>query len=418
MNKFRASIFLVFSLAMIISNESIAKIEYVTVTSQGSGINKSEAIKDALQEAVSQVNGAQVAAQTASSVSESYKESNGKEDYEISDDFKKNIKTKTKGVVREWGIISESSPNNDSSVWDVVLSVTVAKYKESKQVSRLRMAVIPFKLAPTIKDKKKSSDFEHYFVNSLTSYLTQTRRFAMLDRQFKDEQQAELNLIQGENFKMEEMGRLGNQLGTDYLISGTIDNVSQFSNTKTMRTTGKKITTTTSKVDFSFRIFDVTTGLIKNSGTYSKVIPGSVSVQSMADKAANKIGQEILNAIYPITVVSIEGELLVLGQGGGTIKVGDQLKLVKYGNKIIDPYTKESLGFSEIEIGVVQVISVQAKTSTAEIVQASIDVSSEQSRMIVRPIQSRKKSAPKRPVKKLKKEIKVEMDDFSKDEDW
>jgi len=417
-NIFRISIVLAFSFIALFSNESIAKMGYVTVTSQGSGVNKSEAIKDALQEAVSQVNGAQVAAQTASSVSESYKESNGKEDYVISDDFKKNIETKTKGVVREWNIISEKPAKADNPIWEVALSVTVAKYKESKQVNRLRMAVVPFKLASTIKDKKKASDFEHFFINSLTAYLTQTRRFAMLDRQFKDEQQAELNLIQEENFKTEEMARLGNQLGTDYLISGTIDNIAQSSSTKTMRTTGKKITTTTSSVDFSFRIFDVATGLIKNAGTYSKIVPGSVSVRNMADKAANNIGQQIINAIYPITVVGIEGKLLILGQGGGTIKVGDKYKLVKYGNKIIDPYTKESLGFSEIEIGVLKVVSVQAKTSTAEVVKSSIDIAREQSRMIVRPIQSKQKSVPKRSIKKLKKAIKVEMDDFAKDDDW
>jgi TolB-like protein len=326
-------------LSLVASSNTFAKMEFVTVPSQGTGTSRADAIKDALQEAVGQVNGAQIAAETSKTVTESYKETNGQEDHKMTEDFKQDIATKTKGVIRKYDVVSEQGPTPELALWQVSLNVTVAKYNLSKQAERLRMAVVPFPLSPTIKDKKRAADFEPSFVNTIVSYLTQTRRFAMLDRQFMEKQQAELKLIQGENFRTEEMARLGNQLGTDYLISGTIDDVNQTSNTITMRTTGKKITTVTTSVNLSYRIFDVATGLIKLAGTYTDPIEDGANVMTMAKNAGDKIGQDILNAIYPITVVSVNGKNLTLGQGGVTVKQGMQYNLIQYGNKIFDPNT-------------------------------------------------------------------------------
>ena len=410
----------IFFFSVTLSSSSFAKMDLVTVPSQGTGVSRADAIKDALQEAVGKVNGVQIAAETSKAVTESYKETNGQEDHKMTEDFKQDIATKTKGVIRKYDVVSEQGPTPELALWQVSLNVTVAKYNLSKQAERLRMAVVPFTLSPTIKDKKRAADFEPSFVNTIVSYLTQTRRFAMLDRQFMEKQQAELKLIQGENFRTEEMARLGNQLGTDYLISGTIDDVNQTSNTITMRTTGKKITTVTTSVNLSYRIFDVATGLIKLAGTYTDTIEDGANVMTMAKNAGDKIGQDILNAIYPITVVSVNGKNLTLGQGGVTVKQGMQYKLIQYGNKIFDPNTKESLGFEEIEIGIVKIISVQAKTSVAVVVKSTINLAQVNSRMIVRPIPAKKKATAKQAVIALEKEAEEEMDSFEEDneDEW
>ena len=410
----------IFFFSVTLSSSSFAKMDLVTVPSQGTGVSRADAIKDALQEAVGKVNGVQIAAETSKAVTESYKETNGQEDHKMTEDFKQDIATKTKGVIRKYDVVSEQGPTPELALWQVSLNVTVAKYNLSKQAERLRMAVVPFTLSPTIKDKKRAADFEPSFVNTIVSYLTQTRRFAMLDRQFMEKQQAELKLIQGENFRTEEMARLGNQLGTDYLISGTIDDVNQTSNTITMRTTGKKITTVTTSVNLSYRIFDVATGLIKLAGTYTDTIEDGANVMTMAKNAGDKIGQDILNAIHPITVVSVNGKNLTLGQGGVTVKQGMQYKLIQYGNKIFDPNTKESLGFEEIEIGIVKIISVQAKTSVAVVVKSTINLAQVNSRMIVRPIPAKKKATAKQAVIALEKEAEEEMDSFEEDneDEW
>ena len=54
------------------------KMSYVPVDAQGSGVTRKDAIADALQDAVSQVNGAEIAAEMSSSIKENSSEKNGK----------------------------------------------------------------------------------------------------------------------------------------------------------------------------------------------------------------------------------------------------------------------------------------------------------------------------------------------------
>jgi ABC-type Na+ efflux pump permease subunit len=79
-----------------------AKMSYVPVDAQGTGETRKDAIADALQDAVSQVNGAEIAAEMSSSVKEDISEKNGKEEYSTEQAFQENVKKKTKGVVRSW----------------------------------------------------------------------------------------------------------------------------------------------------------------------------------------------------------------------------------------------------------------------------------------------------------------------------
>jgi hypothetical protein len=143
-----------------------------------------------------------------------------------------------------------------------------------------------------------------------------------------------------------------------------------------------------------------------------------VSINSIASKVADSVGNDIINAIYPILVVDIDGDRVTLGQGGKTLKIGDKLKLIKYGEKIHDPYTGESLGYTEIEIGIVKITSVQSKLSIAEVVKLTVSGIDHQDKMIVRPINLVKKDSAQEGVVETEKEIKKNSRDFEKDDDW
>ncbi|SVE47221.1 uncharacterized protein METZ01_LOCUS500075, partial [marine metagenome] len=53
----------------------------------------------------------------------------------------------------------------------------------------------------------------------------------------------------------------------------------------------------------------------------------------------------------------------------------EQFQLVRHGKDVFDPHTKESLGKEEIVVGLIKITNVQAKTSTAEIVEGGGDIS-------------------------------------------
>ena len=135
-----------------------------------------------------------------------------------------------------------------------------------------------------------------------------------------------------------------------------------------------------------------------------------------------QVGNIIVESIYPIRIISASKTQAVLGQGGKTIKIGDIYKIYQLGEKMIDPYTKESLGREEIEVGAVKILTVRPKFSDARILESIIDlktaVKDEGDKFVAR---LHKKSATgeaankKKPVKKAKSVEKLKKES---EDDW
>jgi curli biogenesis system outer membrane secretion channel CsgG len=391
-----------------------AQMSYVPVDSQGSGSTRKDAIADALQDAVSQVNGAEIAAEMSSSVKENFSEIDGKGKYSTEEDFQKDVKQKTKGVIRSWKFLSEEKQEGEDGLWVVNLNVTVAQYKLSKQLKRLRITVAPFQISPTVSDGTLATKFMESFPNGLVGYLSQSRRFALLDRDFLENQSQELDFIKRGDVRAEELAKLGNKVGADFIVVGLVEDVFKNENIVIMRSTGQQIKNVQTGARISYRIIDVATTQIKFSDSVSyDPNMGKASVRDMADYISNIAGQTIVNAIYPVSVVSNNGNQFTLGQGGKTIRVGEQFNLVRYGNDIFDPHTKESLGREEIVVGVLKITNVQSKTSTAIILEGDTTISSSFSSniYIARPFP---REAPEAPAVKIKKAAKKSREDINK----
>jgi curli biogenesis system outer membrane secretion channel CsgG len=401
-----------------------ARLTYVTVESEGSGSSSKAAVYDAITQALGKVNGMQIASQTTHAIAEASVETNEDDAYFASEAFGQQIQSATKGTIKKYNVLSLDQNPDMNDLWFAKIEVTIAKYKVSKQAQRLRMALVPFRINPHVSSSKKAAKFEQLFAQAMVSYLTQTRKFAILDREFMKEQNLELDLIQGANFSVDEMSRLGNKLGTDYMIVGTVDDVIDKRWTQTMKTTGKKFAMQKFGAQISFRIIDVATGQVKFSDLYNNAHTSqgsSADYMAFARKAADSVGQKIVNAIYPIVVASVRGKTVYLAQGGNTLKAGQKMELIQYGESIVDPYTKESLGAEEIQIGIVKVTRVQAKTAQARIISSSIDLAAEFSpkSFIVRPIKEKKQSAAQHQAQ-VKKALKKDFEELGKssDDDW
>jgi len=388
----------------------IAKVEIVNVEVEGLGSSKKAAIDSALVEAVSQVNGAEIASNTKRQLTEVVND----EDVKSSEAFNQEVSTITNGLIKNWKILSESLEGNNHLV---KLSVNISKFKKSSQTDRLRLAVVPFRAANTVKVNKTVSKFEGAITAQLENYLTQTRRFALIDRSFLAEQTKELNLIASgstSSMSVDEIVKLGNRLGTDYLVVGRIEKANSVVSEKKSKVsdTVKKYLTSTARI--TIRLIDVATTQIKFADTYEKTT--GTSIEKLADKLANEIGQIVLGSVYPIRIVNASSSQVVLGQGGKTVKSGDFLKVYQLGKKLVDPYTKESLGREEIEVAVIQINNVKSKTSDAKILESILDLSeavSNQDDFIVRPFKAPQKKVKKQKVKKPKtvKKLKEEVEE-------
>ena len=357
-----------------------ARVTFVTVEAEGFGPRKSDAIADALVQAISQVNGAEVGGQTMRSLREESSESAKGNDYLLQESLQSQVSMKSKGLVKSWRTATETQ-DASTGLWTIRISAEISKYHESKQLKRLRMAVVPFRVDSRL--GSSGSLAADAFSSALQDHLTQTRKFAMLDRSFNQEQNEELAKIKGGGFPTEELARLGNRAGTDYLIVGQVKEAITTETAVQSKLTGREIKVRRTQVGVSFRIVDVATTQLKFSDTVSGQ-GTDISATMLSKKLAQQASEKILNAIFPIRVIGMEGKQLTLAQGGDMLKAGQKMQLVKLGKPLIDPYTKESLGRQETVIGEVEVTQVQAKTSAAHVISSKLDYTS--LNLIVRPV--------------------------------
>jgi curli biogenesis system outer membrane secretion channel CsgG len=352
----------------------------VNLETEGTGPTIKAAVMDAVTLAISQVNGMEIATQSSHDLKEMSAQFKDEKSYFASDSFRQQVETATKGTVKNFRILRAKQDPARGNLWVAHVSSTISKYQVSDQVKRLRMAVVPFRIAPSNSDIKSASKFESMFGQELVGYLTQTRKFAILDRNHFKEQNAELELIKGEGFPIAEMARIGNRVGTDYLIVGTVNDFKETRWTQRMQTSGKEFNLQRLDLQLAYRIVDVATGQIKFADTYrfaDEGQGGGVDHMAIARKAADSVGEKILNAIYPIVIASVRGSTVYLSQGGNALKPGQRLDVIKLGAPVIDPYTKEALGREESRVGEIEVTDVQAKLSQAMLVKSAVDFASD-----------------------------------------
>ena len=410
------ALFLGVLLLVFTATNASSRVGYRTVEVPGTSTSYEKAINRALVSAVTQVNGASLASRTRRSLTSGGVAGGGKETFQATSTYSEAISKKTKGIVRSYEILSQGRDKNFPDVYRVRLSVTVATFELSSQLQRLRMAVVPFRFTRKLRRNSGAKSFEETFRRGIENYLTQSRRFAILDRSFDQEQDKELAFVKGPGVRTEELARLGNKVGTDYIVTGIVENVYDSVRKTRMRTTGQVIETREIGGRVAYRIIDVATAQVKFSGT-GKIYRESGTLETLADQLASKVGQKIVNAIFPVYVLSVgaDGNSVTLGQGGDTITDVGIYNLVQLGSALRDPHTGENLGRSESIVGSVRITDTQARLSTGQILKLRVRKSALlTSDFIVRPrkgLSGAKRGS--RAIKKIEKEIK---DDFDKED--
>ena len=373
---------------MAVPNAAVARVEIVEVNAEGMGLTLGDAILDGLQSAVSMVNGVEVASQTRLEMATVSTETNQAESYTAASAFSKDITTATKGVVDGYDVLSSGRDSSLGNNYVVQLAVRISKLKQSKQLNRLRMAVSGLYVDDNVSDRRAADATALAIQNRVIDYLTQTRRFAMIDRNNIADTQTELNYIATSGMATRELARLGNKVGTDYLVVMILRELNTNIYQKKMKTNNRIKETKQVVGEVSVRILDVATSQIKFSDTI--LIQSDRDYRSLAKDGGRVIGQTIQNAIYPARIVAIDGDTVTIGQGGKTFARNEIYELVQLGKRMIDPYTKEGLGFQENPVGKIKIERVQSKQSTGRIIEIAVDDATQLTgyKYIVRPLRS------------------------------
>ena len=349
---------------------------------QGYGIDKQEALQNALIEAVRQKNGAYVQSvkKLFHSNSKKYR-SDGEHSVNsvaLDTNMKKDIRIATSGFIDNYEIVSMQK---DMDGYEAVIQVKTLQYRAPGHSAHKRRKII---IVPSYSDnttfkvfktQKPAKNVSYNLSQELTNAITQTRKFSVLDRGNKNAYSNEKEFILSPDADKDEILKLGQALGTDYLIVSTIKDFKILQVKSYIKSIGQEITKTKAYATVNYQILTMATRQIKYSNTINfEFFPKGKNKQQIFYNVLHKISKtltnEIIENIYPIriTKVSANGNA-ILSQ---TSLVGTVYDVYKLGEKLYDSYTKEFLGYDEVKIGTVKVVRSLAKVSYAEVIDGHI----------------------------------------------
>ncbi len=400
-----------FYLSLIFSSvNSYGEIQYVDTNAKGRGENFEVALKKAFKDAISKINGVSLQSESVLKTIDKSVTTNEKSSATLSRDFQETISEQTKGSIKSFEILNEYKDEN--GIYIVEIKATVAKFALSQTAKRKRMAIIPFRInvneisiyGKTFDD---ADNLRKYLNQEFTSYLVQTRKFTVLDREFESEIQGELaNLTNSD--KIEDQIKIGQKLFADYIIVGRLDFLVIKEVEKKFLTSDVIKKKNIGILNFSYRVIDVPTTQIKYSSSVNIEIDLKKETQPLPylfNLTAKKAGVEIMYAIFPILIEKIENQLAYLGQGGSQLKIGDIYDVYERSEeKIKDTYTGEILGNVEKKVAKATIVDVNSKFSVAEISEEKYDLSVgfKPKKFMVKPSKNEKSSKKKKKKKKKK----------------
>jgi len=333
------------------SSSLAQQITFVDVISFGIAQNEEEALTRALVSAISQINGVVIASKSnlvASSDEKVLIDSKAGKSATVSMNsaFKEEIDSKTKGVVKSWKVIG--SERNNIGEFKVQVAAQVFVLQKSPQLDRIKIAVIA--------DAKSKNTFTDEVINSLSTNLVKSRKYAVIDRKNSNNIQDQLNRIKNGEGGTQAQVRLGADLVPDILAVVSIDVASG--------------TKTSQRVAVNLEIIDYASRQIKFSERKFinvKSTEDDVHIIRKANLIANSLYQVVLTTTFPPLVIGGDGEFITISQGGDYFKVEDKLIIKKLGPALRDPHTGEFLSYDQSDIGEAKIIYVDARISRARI---------------------------------------------------
>lgn len=260
------------------------------------------------------------------------------------------------------------------------------------------MAVLPFQLN-SIVGVTQIGDIaitrtlaEREFSNQLIQFLAKSRKFNMLTRTQIDKVLNENRLTESywaEPGQMEIMGKL---LVADYIVTGVINRFETNAVRQNIAITGETLPRLVSTFKSQFQVIESSTGkIVLADQVISKIrfdeirreIPSTERrywtdadyKDLLFTRAAAEVGSAVLVGIYPIKVVKVSSNGVILNRGKGAgLEVGKQCLVVHQGAAVIDVDTGESLGGSEEQVGMIEVTSVEGKFSKAKIISGGMRI--------------------------------------------
>ncbi|MFZ5656996.1 MAG: CsgG/HfaB family protein [Pseudomonadota bacterium] len=389
-------------------NPDFGGVKTVTVETEAIGPTASIAVLRALDMAIAQVNGRRVTSSTQAVAAGIRLDVQGLGSTEVGGDaYVDQVVSASDGVVKGFHVLSQEevervdaeysftgeatsggyfgdairvseSEKRMSRFWKVRVRADVAKFM-GPQDDRPKLVVAAPRVGSeryAVGDAQVDSQAVASEIRArLSDALTQTERFQLLDREFDAEMQDEVDFINSGNARSEEVARLGQRLATDLILVPTIERFAYPRSSRSLRLSGRELTSYSGGGRIALRIINASTGQVVMSESFEHTLPptapstlpravdGAGMAATMMDSLSDRMVRAVVNEIFPISVIALQGDQVVLSQGGKSVATGERYDAVVLGEELTDPQTGRSLGRNEIPCCTIRIDRVADKTS-------------------------------------------------------
>ena len=306
--------------------------------------------------------------------------------------------SEAKGLVKTYEITEEKQISAD--VYEVNLKVLVYDYQSPEDTKKLRVAIFPFEssvparlvenrdngsteIRELASEKRLGEQFSQY----LNTILARNEKFTVLDRDTQAAILKEKQILAPENAPLEERMRLGEALGADYMLVGTVPQAKITVEEKYNPVISATARRFTAILEAEYRLIVGPTRQVAASDQLrikledaqvkalmakweSDRIDYNEMEQNLVQRAASQIADMVSDYLYPVRVAAVkEGGMMILNQGGKWFTEGDLLEVSQMGADVIDPETKKSLGKEVAMIVTVKITKVLPRMSYAVLTQ-------------------------------------------------
>jgi hypothetical protein len=382
----------------------VGKIEHVAVTAKGVGMTPGAAVNEALKNAIMQVNGVSVdassanlnviahAAATVDVYSDQGHDSAKATATLQGQAYADQIITQSNGVVSSFKVTHIVAPTGkEGGSYTVDIEAQVAKFMAPADSGKIKIVVAP------LRSKQRTFDIGGRAVpaaevlaplhRQIVDALAQTGRFTVLDRQYSNEIEDELDMIASGQTVKADMAKLGQALSADLVWVGEVNTLAYSRHVRQLQASNRDLVSYAGGWSVSQRMINLATRQIQQSTTLqgsapsvapttmSRGIDGNQTLANMQADIVKKATEAILLRTFPISIVERAGNQVVLSQGGSVLKEKSRYRVYLLGKEVKDPQTGQSLGRMEspcCEV-VIDRVTPSLSYATLENIQTPLD---------------------------------------------
>jgi curli biogenesis system outer membrane secretion channel CsgG len=275
------------------------------------------------------------------------------------------------------GLLGKKSSNNNVGNYSVEIKAQIAQFRAPADAGKIKIVIAPLRSSSShfnIGGRRiPAQDVLNPVRERMIDALTQSGRFLILDRQFEDEIQNELNMITSGKTNNENIAKLGQALSADLIWIGVVNNLAYERQVRKLQTSDRELVGFSGSWAITQRLINLTTRHVMISNTLSDQFPTIAPttlganfnetnlLRDLQENVVKKATEAILLRTFPISIVEIDGTDVVLSQGEGSLKENDRYNVYRLGREIKDPQTGEILGNMESLFGTVVVTRVTPK---------------------------------------------------------